>query len=140
MYEQIVGVNAYIQSANGKYPLKKEWTDNILPGQTLLLETNFNPTTSFLAKDFYSDYKEDRRNRVNRKKTLEKRIAQDESYLNDLLAVILNDGMPDVEVLHAVLNYGSDEFVTNVVCPHVYRRKMKIAKYGIRKNIPACRW
>lgn len=133
LYEQLVGVNAYIQSANGKDPRKKQWTNHILPGETLLLETNFNPTTNFLPKYRYTDYKEHERNRTNRKKHLEKRIAQDENYLNDLLAVILSDGMLDIKVMQAVLKHGGDEFVTNVVRPHVHKRSPKAQKRFILK-------
>ena len=118
MYEQIIGVNAYIQSSNGKDPRKKQWTESLLPGETLELETNFNPTTNFLPKDFYRDYESQQRNQGKRKKALETRIAQDKDYLNNFLKTILNDGMLDTKVMQAVLKHGGDEFVTNVVRPH----------------------
>lgn len=133
LYEQLVGVNAYIQSANGKDPLKKEWTEDILPGETLLLETNFNPTTNFLPKYRYSDYKEHERNRIKRKKDLEQRIVENRDYLNELLSVVLDEGKLDDEVLQAVLTNGGDEFVGTVVRPKQYKRVFKAQKQLIKR-------
>lgn len=81
----------------------------------------------------YEDYKEHDRNRMNRKKTLEKRIAKDGDYFNELLSTVLNDGMLDMKVLEAILQYGGDEFVTNMVQPHKHNRTFKAQKQLIKQ-------